>query len=109
MVKQTSQYSFLEAYIVELLNKQGFANMSEANRQELLPQFVAQAEVRLGAALLPLVTLSGAEKIKQMVEGGKTSPEQWRSFWEQEVPDFEAVTAKTLTAYGSEVAKILSR
>ena len=46
MAKQ--ELSFLENYIMEVLQDSGLGKLSEANRQVYVPQLAAEAEHRLG-------------------------------------------------------------
>ena len=53
--KKGEDFSFLEEYVLQIIKQYGYDSLSEDSKKELFPQFMAQAETRLGAKLLPLL------------------------------------------------------
>lgn len=53
----------LEAIVLAMLNKYGFNKMSEVEQKEFFPQFMAEAERRIGVALLPHLSEEDAKKL----------------------------------------------
>jgi len=97
----------LEELILNILNENGFDKLDEEAKKEYLPQFLTQAEQRIGAALLPLLN---EESAKQFVELTKkeTNPEQWWEFWQSNVPNFNEVVKEALAGFAQEVKESFS-
>ena len=92
----------IEELVVDILNKNGFDKLDQAAQKEYLPQFIAQAEQRIGSALLPLLNEQSA---KQFLELSKkeTAPEEWWSFWQANVPNFAEVVREALSGFAQEI------
>ncbi|MBU0545952.1 hypothetical protein KKA13_01725 [Patescibacteria group bacterium] len=101
------EQNFLEEYVLKILQENGFENLSDENRKLMLPQFVAQAEKRIGAALLPLLDEEKAKKFTELAQDEKTTPEIWWNFWNENIPNFTEVVKKELDSYAEEVKKAL--
>lgn len=97
------QFDFLRDYVEEILHQGGFNNLNEETKKEFLPRFVAQAELRLGAALLPLLSEAAAKEMAGMIEKQAVNPDQWLSFWQKNIKDFNNVVEKTLRDFAVEV------
>lgn len=104
----TSQFDFLYQHIQRILDENGFENLTEETRNQYLPQLVAEAERRLGVAVLPHLTEETAKELMQLVESGNATPEQMQTFWTNNIPDFEALIQKTLGEYAQEIKQIVS-
>ncbi len=102
-----SQQNPLEELILNILNENGFDKLDEEAKKEYLPQFLAQAEQRIGGALLPLLN---EESAKQFVELTKkeTNPDQWWSFWQANVPNFNEVVKEAMSGFVQEVKESFS-
>lgn len=103
-----ANFDFLRDYIEEVLRQNGFGNLSEETKKEFMPRFVAQAELRLGAALLPLLSESAAKEMAKMIEAQENSPEKWSQFWQKNVEDFNGVVEKTLKDFAEEMKQATS-
>ncbi|OGH89709.1 MAG: hypothetical protein A2537_02330 [Candidatus Magasanikbacteria bacterium RIFOXYD2_FULL_36_9] len=97
----------LEELVLSILNENGFDKLDEEAKKEYLPQFLAQAQQRIGAALLPLLSEDSA---KQFVELSKkeTNPEKWWEFWQTNVPNFNDVVKNALAGFAQEVKNSFS-
>ncbi|MBI5728958.1 MAG: hypothetical protein HY983_01785 [Candidatus Magasanikbacteria bacterium] len=102
-------FSFLENYIMEVLQDSGLGKLSEANRQVYVPQLAAEAEYRLGLELLPKLDKEQAEKFSGMVSAEESSPTVWQTFWRQAVPQFDATVQSVLKKFAEDCRKILAR
>ena len=106
MNKANPQFNFLYDYITNILSTCGYDNLSEDSKKEYLPQFVAHAESRIGAALLPKLNESAAKKMVKMIEEEKSTPEEWQDFWKESVPDYEDILKSTLNEFAEELKQI---
>ena len=102
------QFDFLESFIHNVLDEAGFENLSEATRNQFVPMFVAEAERRLGLALLPLLTDKQASELADLANNDKTTAEDLANFWQQNVPNFQTVVEETLTAFAEEFKQTLA-
>jgi hypothetical protein len=102
------QFSFLQQFVQDVLMQHGFDKLTEEDRQAYFPQFVGEAERRVGLVLLPLIKTKadGDEMEKLLASGG--SPEAWSAFWHKAVPNFEDVVRDALNAFSKEVAASFS-
>lgn len=102
------QFDFLDSQIQKLLDDNGFAEMSEAVRNEYVPQLIAEAQRRLGLAVLPLLSEQSAEELAGILESDSVTAEMLQDFWTRAVPNFEAVVDTTLHSFASEFKNILA-
>ncbi len=107
MAKQ--ELSFLENYIMEVLQDSGLGKLSSANRQVYVPQLAAEAEHRLGLELLPKLDQEQAKKFSDMVSAEESSPTVWQAFWKQAVPQFDTTVKSILKKFAEDCRKILAR
>lgn len=98
-----STFDFTHAFIHQLLDGAGFENLSEEMRAQYVPQFAAEAERRLGIAMLPLLNEQQAKDFAAMVQNEATTPQQIEEFWKGAVPNFEAVVKQTLEDFANEI------
>ncbi|MFH1292251.1 MAG: DUF5663 domain-containing protein [bacterium] len=108
MVEEKQQLNFLESYILEVLKQNGFDDLTPENQEEFLPQFVIEAQRRIGATLMPLLEEEKAESMMSMVDNPDTTDEQWWNFWNQAVPNFKETVSKILENYTNDLKKVLS-
>jgi hypothetical protein len=102
------QFDLLESFIHTVLDEAGFESLSEATRGQFVPMFVAEAERRLGLALLPLLNDNQAEQLADLANNEKTTAEDLANFWQQNVPNFQTVVEQTLAAFAEEFKKTLA-
>lgn len=97
-----AQKNFLEVYLLEVLNQNGFEKLDDDAKKTYFPQFLAQAEQRLGAALLPLLNEESANKFVELTKNN-ANPDAWYEFWNANIPNFEEVVKKTLNEFAVEI------
>lgn len=102
------QFDFLESFIHNVLDEAGFEEMTESTRAQFVPMFVAEAERRLGLALLPSLDDNQAKQLADLANDEKTSPEDLAKFWQESVPNFEEIVQGTLDAFAVEFKKTLA-
>ena len=102
------QFDFLESFIHNIMDEAGFAEVSEATRSQFVPLFVAEAERRLGLALLPLLNEAQAKQLGEIMDNENSSVESIPQFWQSSVPNFEDVVEDTLDEFAEEFKKTLA-
>lgn len=100
--------NLLENYVADVLKANGFENLSEENKKIFLPQFTAEAEKRIGLAILPLLTVETAKELEAMSKK-ETTPEEWWTFCSANIPNFITVVGDTLKQYAEEVKEVLQK
>lgn len=96
--------NFLQEYMVQILEAHGFNKLSPEDQAGYLPQFMAEAERRLGLALMPELKSEGAVKEFSDLLRQNTTAEQWHAFWTKNVPNFTDKIKGTLEEYAKEVS-----
>lgn len=104
----TQQFDFMSEYVEDLLKKLDFGEMTQEELDDYVPQLVAQAEARLGAALLPLIPEKFGNRFADLLEEDSTSRADWLAFWHEAVPNFDEQVKKVLQDFGKECARILN-
>jgi len=97
------QQNLLQVFIEEVLKQNGFGDLSEAARQELLPQYVVEAERRLGLALMPYLDEVAAKELTELAAQADTSPQKLWNFWQSHVPNFDQVIKTELNKFAEEM------
>lgn len=104
-----AQFDFLRAYIERLLDDNGFAAVKEDVRAQYIPQFVGEAQRRLGLAVLPLLDKKAADALAALLEDPNMTQEDIQAFWKTNVPNFESVVQKTLMDFAEELKGVLAQ
>lgn len=102
------QFDFFHDYVVQLLAQNGYNNLSDDLKKEFVPQFVAHAEVRIGAALLPLLKPASASKMEKLLASKKATAQDWADFWSESAPNYEEVVKKALLDFAAELKQMLA-
>ena len=102
------QFDFLHSFIEQLFDENGLAGLTESARAEFVPMFVAEAQRRLGLALMPRLTEKQASELLAL-NGGAGSEEKLQAFWRRAVPDFDQLAEHTLTKFTDEFKKTLGQ
>lgn len=108
MPDKNQQFDFLHDYIMQTLSACGYENLSENLKSEYVPQFIAHAETRIGAALLPSLTEAGAKEMAGLLKSEKVTPEDWANFWQKNVPNYPEIVKKTLADFAEEMKQIFA-
>ena len=103
-----AQFDFLKQFIEHTLDEAGFDSLTEETRAQYVPQFVAEAERRIGLALIPQLTEASASELEALVEREDFTAEEMRNFWTTNIPDFENIVASTLKDFAVELKSTLS-
>ena len=106
MDQTNTQQDLVEQFVQELLNSDSFKDMTEETRNQYAPQLVAEAERRIGLAVLPTLDEEGAKEFVRIAENEKTNPEEMVQFLQTHVPDMGGVVQKTLQDFAKEFKKL---
>lgn len=98
----------LEDLIINILRQHGYDNLTEDDQKAMRVQFTAEAERRLGLAIMPLMSEETARRFADMVEKNQ-DPVMWYQFWKDNIPGFEDVVKKTLEDFAVEVGKAFQK
>ena len=93
----------LEQYVLDALNKFGFSKLSEEDQKTFFTQFMAEAERRIGIAVMPLLNEQSAKEFSRLLEK-ETTPDEWFQFWNEKVPNFMDVVKNTMDKFAEEVS-----
>lgn len=99
--------NILEEFVLRVLAECGLDDLSEENKAAYVPQYVAEAQRRVGEALLPLLDENGVEQLAELIKTKEENGEEWWQFWQNKVPNFNQVVATTLEAYAADMKKAL--
>ncbi len=102
-----AQFDFLTQYVLELLNSNGFSNLSETQKNVYIPALMSQVQERLGTAFLPQLSSADQNKFAAMVEAESVNVSEWRNFWYAAIPDFDEQLKVVLAGFAEEVTQIL--
>lgn len=102
------QFDFLQSYVEKLFDAGGFEGLSEETRREYVPQFTAEAQRRLGIAVLPLLSESSATELVTLLGNENTTAQMLQSFWQKAVPNFEAIVDQTLSEFALEFKNVIA-
>jgi len=108
MSQKNRQFDFLHDYIIQVLADCGYNDLSEDLKRDYVPQFIAHAETRIGAELLPLLKESMAKDMANLLKSDRTAPEEWAKFWAKNVPNYQDIVQKVLTDFAVELKQILA-
>lgn len=103
-----SQFSFLDSYVEDILRENGFENMNEETRAMFVPQFVAEAEQRLGDAITPRLSAEAQKELDSLL-AQPLDQTRMRNFWTTHISGFDDVVAKTLEQFRIDVIQILTK
>ncbi|MFA7653490.1 MAG: DUF5663 domain-containing protein [Candidatus Magasanikbacteria bacterium] len=102
-----SEVNFLQAFIEEQLKLAGYDDLSSTVRQELVPQFIVEAQRRLGSAIMPHLSEATAQQLVDFTAKPEVDPEAMWNFWQKNVPNFESIVKDTLNKYAAEMQEAL--
>ncbi len=98
----TTQFDFLETAIHSMMDEAGFAEMSEETRKQFLPQFVAEAERRIGLAYTAVLDDAGAYAFADLFVGEDVDQAAVQAFLSTHVPNYQALANETLNTFAAE-------
>lgn len=78
-------FSDWERKVLGLADSLGLTKLPPAEREALGLRFLAEAEKRLGIAILPHLSAVDAARFSELLSF-ETTPETWQAFWKKAVP-----------------------
>lgn len=107
-MNEQTQFDFLEQFIETTLDEAGFNTLTEETRAQYVPQFVAEAERRIGLALIPKLTETSAKELDELLKNDEMTAEEMRKFWVKSIPNFETTVQETLKNFAVELKDMLA-
>jgi hypothetical protein len=77
-----------------ILEKGGFGDLTDEQKKEFEPQIAVLVQDRVGIELLPKLDKEQAKEFAELSNVENTTPEQWSTFWNEAVPNFEDEIAR---------------
>lgn len=105
---EDTQFDFLKMYIEKVLDDAGFDKMTEETRAQYVPQFMAEAQRRVGLALMPHLSADATDDLEKILKNNTLSSQTMQEFWKKHVPDFDAILQKTLSDFAVELKQTLA-
>lgn len=102
------QFDFLRQYIEQVLDANDFGGLTEDTRAEFIPQFVAEAERRIGLAMLPLLTEDSATELTRLIQDPTVDAATLQRFWETNIPNFSQLLTATLENFAKEIKQTVA-
>lgn len=97
---------WLEQEILKMLEEAGVGRLTAENQEKYLPQFVTEAQFRLGVALTPHLTTETAEELANLIDSD-AGAEEMEVFWHKAVPEYDSVIKNALEEYTQECVALL--
>lgn len=106
---ETTAFDFLTLRIQQILDEVGFDKVSEKTRKEFVPQFVEEAERRIGFALMPYLNESTSKDLNALLEKKDLKEEEMSAFWQKVVPNYKELVQTTLNDFAQEMKTIVGK
>ncbi len=98
----TDTMDFVEQFVRDMLQKSGFGEITEQTEREYIPQLVAEAERRIGLALLPHLDEAGAEEFARIAQSEEPSGQEMFAFMQQHVPNMQQFIQQALEDFSKD-------
>ena len=93
----------LEQMVLDALKQNGFDKLRDEDQKAYFPQFMAEAERRLGIALAPHLKEDVSDEFKALLNKD-SSADEWFAFWDKNVPNFVDLVKETMANFAKEVS-----
>lgn len=107
MSQTAHQFDFLIEYVLALLEENKI-DLTEEQKKIYVPQILAQVEMRLGAKLLPQLDAKQTDKFVKLSNNENTTPDEWKNFWYESVPSFDADVKDILVEFAEKTKQLLA-
>lgn len=107
MSQTTHQFDFLIEYVLALLEENKI-DLSEEQKKIYVPQILAQVEMRLGVKLLPQLDGKQTDMFVKLSNNESATPEEWKNFWHESVPTFDADVKDILVEFAEKTKQLLA-
>lgn len=105
--KKTPSFDFLTEYVLAMLDENGIT-LSDEQKKAYVPELLAEAEQRLGAALLPKLSDQQLTALNTILQKGNTDAKTLESFWREALPSLEEDVQSVLRDFALEVNDLLA-
>lgn len=89
-----AQQDFLWQLAEKIIDLSGLGPLTEEQQRQYIPSLVSLLEERIGLELMPQLSDEQEKQFTMLATNDETSPEAWRDFWYQAVPNFEEQVMK---------------
>lgn len=94
-----------DQFVDRVLSHAGIA-LSEEQRDVYIPQFRFQLEYILGVGLFDALDDTGKKSFVRLTNTQKTTPDEWQTFWESSVPEYEKTVEQILVSFAEDVRNL---
>lgn len=98
-----AQATFLASFVEEALANSGLGKLTSEQKRQYVPQITALLEERIGLELLPKLSDTQMEDFAEMAANESATAEEWKAFWEKNIPNFEGEMKRILTDFTKQV------
>ena len=102
-------FGFLEEFVLEVLKKNGFEDLTDEQTLAYVPQFTSLLQDRLGTVLVEQLNETQLETFAELVHTDGVTPEQWYTFWKESVPTFEEDVVRVSKEFIKDVEEIRAK
>jgi hypothetical protein len=92
-----------QAYILPVLDAQGFRSLSSTEQEKLLQPLIEGAVIRIVAGISQHLPPEGQTTFKDLHNRSEATPQIWEKFWHQYLPDYQTIVKDILTTYQEEL------
>lgn len=104
-----AQATFLAGFVEEVLAQSGMGDLSEEQKKYYVPQMTALLEERIGLELLPKLNDKQMEDFAEMAASPAATAEQWKAFWEKNIPNFDEEMKRILAEFAAQTKASLGK
>jgi RimJ/RimL family protein N-acetyltransferase len=104
-----AQATFLAGFVEEAIAQSGIGNLSEEQKKYYIPQITALLEERIGLELLPKLSDKQMEDFAEMAASDAATAEQWKAFWEKNIPNFDEEMKRILADFAAQTKASLGK
>ncbi|PIQ96255.1 MAG: hypothetical protein COV67_10535 [Nitrospinae bacterium CG11_big_fil_rev_8_21_14_0_20_56_8] len=100
------QFDILSNFVENLISNVG--DLSDEQKRFYVPQVTTLLEERIGLEMLPKLSEAHMEKYTELLERESTTADEWKTFWEMAIPNFQGEIEKILVDFAKEAKEMLS-
>jgi len=100
---------FLTEFVLKILEENSMGDLTAEQKNVYVPRLQAQLEERIGLELLPKLDKEQMENFVELTNRETATPEEWKNFWYNSIPNFEEELQLVLVKFAEEVKKILTK
>jgi hypothetical protein len=101
----SNNFDFISGFVENLLDSTG--DLTADQKLYYVPQVTALLEERIGLTMLPLIPEQFHEKYTELLASETATAEEWKTFWEMAVPNFQDELQNILVSFAKETKETL--